>query len=217
MPETFQNHEYADMVYLYGWADGNRVAARREYSRRYPNRRLPNERTFSASFRRLRETGSVALPLRGDGRFAALQNEERTNAILEHFDDNPTTSVRRSAAELNVARSTIWNTLKADGRHPFHLQKVQNLLPTDYPRRQEFCRWYLDKTSEEADFPERIIWTDEATFTRRGILNQRNYHIWADENPHAIREYNFQHEFQCNVWCGIMGNRLIGPFFCPNG
>ncbi|EZA53320.1 hypothetical protein X777_06399 [Ooceraea biroi] len=39
------------------------------------------------------------------------------------------------------------------------------------------------------------MWTDEATFTRGGIINHRNSHVWAHENPRTVREYRFQHEF----------------------
>ena len=49
MPRLYSNSEYADMVYLYGFCDGNVNAARREYSARFPNRRLPNKFVFSST------------------------------------------------------------------------------------------------------------------------------------------------------------------------
>ncbi|KAJ8954452.1 hypothetical protein NQ318_011128 [Aromia moschata] len=33
-----------------------------------------------------------------------------------------------------------------------------------------------------------ILFTDEACFTRRGITNFHNEHVYADENPHAIKQ-----------------------------
>ena len=39
--------------------------------------------------------------------------------------------------------------------------------------------------------------------------------MWAEENPHAITETNDQYQFSVNVWAGIIGDRLIGPFFLP--
>ena len=53
--------------------------------------------------------------------------------------------------------------------------------------------------------------TDECCFTRNGISNYHNSHVWAYENPHAIHQSNFQQRFQINVWAGIIGNNLIGP------
>lgn len=213
MPLTFPNSEYADMVFVYGFCNGNGNAARREYARRYPNRRLPTKSIFSTTFNKLRETGSFNIPVYGDGPFAPLQNEIQTVRILNHFDQEPSASVRRSGAELGLSPTYVWRTLRADGRYPYHVQRVQHLLPGDLPHRRVFCEWILYQTRRDLQFPQKILWTDEAIFTRRGILNQRNTHIWAHENPRAVREDNFQHEFQCNVWLGILDNTLIGPHF----
>lgn len=54
----FTNEEYADILFTYGVARGNALAAQREYHRRYPNRRLPDVGVFSRIYRRARETGS---------------------------------------------------------------------------------------------------------------------------------------------------------------
>ena len=35
------------------------------------------------------------------------------------------------------------------------------------------------------------------------------------ENPHAVSERHFQYQFSLNVWAGIVGDYLIGPFFLP--
>jgi hypothetical protein len=35
-----------------------------------------------------------------------------------------------------------------------------------------------------------------------------NYHVWADENPHAIHVNAFQHRFSINLWPGILGDSL---------
>lgn len=209
MPRTYSNVEYADMVFVYGFCDGNAVEAVREYARRFPNRRVPDRRVITMTFNRLRETGSFSIhqdPLR-----ANLQE----NCILHHFDNNPETSVRRASAALQVPRQTIWRTLKDDNRHPYHIQRVQNLLPEDYFKRLNFSNWYLEQFNNDNSFPSKIMWTDEATFTRRGIMNQRNCHIWADENPRAVREWRFQHEFAVNVWLGILNESVVGPFFLP--
>jgi len=60
------------------------------------------------------------------------------------------------------------------------------------------------------------LFTDEACFTRRGMINLHNAHVYADENPHALAERHFQREFKINVWLGIIGNFLVGPYRLPN-
>ena len=58
--------------------------------------------------------------------------------------------------------------------------------------------------------------TDEASFTRDGINNLRNVHTWAHRNPHATCVIHFQRRYSLNVWCGMLGKRLIGPFVFDN-
>ena len=61
-----------------------------------------------------------------------------------------------------------------------------------------------------------ILFTDEASFTRDGINSSRNVHTWSHENPHETHVTNFQRRFTVNVWCGVLGNRFIGPFVFDN-
>ena len=61
-----------------------------------------------------------------------------------------------------------------------------------------------------------VLFTDEFTFTRNGILNLRNMHVWADENPHAQVVQSHQHRFSINIWAGIIADHIIGPHLLPN-
>jgi len=79
---------------------------------------------------RLRETGSV-LPnhLRpGRGLHRRVRDEEE---VLREFERNPGNSIRRVADVLGVSRSTIHPILKENGLHPYHYQRLQQLLPGD--------------------------------------------------------------------------------------
>ena len=58
--------------------------------------------------------------------------------------------------------------------------------------------------------------TDEASFTRDGINNSRNSHTWSHDNPHETSVTKFQRIFSVNVWCGLLDNKLIGPFVFDN-
>ena len=59
MPFTFSFEEYADMIYVYGFCDGNSVLAVAEYQRWFPNRRIPNRRVFTVVYQTLRDTGRL--------------------------------------------------------------------------------------------------------------------------------------------------------------
>ena len=44
-------------------------------------------------------------------------------------------------------------------------------------------------------------------------MNLHNLHIYSDENPRVTHSTLFQQRFHVNVWAGILGKTLIGPFF----
>ena len=59
----------------------------------------------------------------------------------------------------------------------------------------------------------KMLWTDEASFTTSGIYNRRNTNYWAAANPHKYEMIKFQGRSSLNVWCGMLGNQIIGPLF----
>lgn len=44
------------------------------------------------------------------------------------------------------------------------------------------------------------------------MFNRRNTGIWAVANPHNCRQTNFQERFGFNVWCGLIGSKILGPY-----
>lgn len=211
----FSNVEYADIHFIYGYCNGNATAAVREYHRRYPNRRLPSKTVFTQTHMKFRNFG-----LQKNRRNEVRRNERLRNEILAQFNDNNKLSVRRAVQQLraggiNVSKNKVLRVLKNDHRKPFRMQPVQNLQPGDAERRVEFCNWFINAVEEDPDFMSKIIWTDEATFTRSGSVNFHNSRIWAHENPHTIRPTAFQTDFCVNVWCGVINGTFCGPHILP--
>lgn len=62
-------------------------------------------------------------------------------------------------------------------------------------------------------FVKRICFTDECSFGLTGAPNKQNDRIWALENPHAVVDHRAQYRASVNVWIGILGHNIIGPFF----
>lgn len=212
----FTNAELMDMVILYGEARQNAAAAARLYAERFPNRVAPTPRRLLAVIQRGRETANLQ-PQRGigGGRERLLRVLEVEDDILEMIENNPQLSTREIARHLPVSHWTVWRALHEQQMHPYHVQRVQALVATDFPRRREFCGWFLRQHQQQPDFSEYVFSTDECCFTRNGVLNFRNTHVWSIENPHVIRRTNFQQRFSVNLWAGIVGNQLIGPHELP--
>lgn len=82
-------------------------------------------------------------------------------------------------------------------------------------QRSLFCSEIQRKYNENTTFIKHILFTDEVIFTRGGIFNTHNTHIWVIENSHSIIHQNFQKQFSVNVWLDILDNKLIGLQFLP--
>jgi hypothetical protein len=204
----------ADIHFFYGRSNGNAHEARRLYQETFPNRRLPCGPTFSRIAQRLRERGKFIPTIEGRRPRTArtVQQEQR---ILAHVTANPGTNTRTISAAEGVHRSTVWRTLHECRLYPYHLQRVQGLKLEDLPRCVRFCQWCLEQCVRHLQFLWKLLFTDEAMFTRDGICNFHNVHIWAHANPHTIGEPRHQTTFSINVWAGIIGDWLIGTVRLP--
>lgn len=200
----YSSNEYADIVILYGECNQNARRTALQYADLYPNRRHPDHRTIIKVIQRLRDQGSYRTPMIDTGAPRHVRTPDTDDRILMIFNECPETSVREVSHRIGVSKSTIHRVMKGENFHPFHYTRVQQLLPGDYQRRLEFAQWFLEKSREAPDFSRRIIWTDECLFTREGVLNQRNLHVWTPvgENPHATRSGAFQNRWSINLWAG---------------
>lgn len=124
--------------------------------------------------------------------------------IMNMVHNNPKLSTRRIGHALNVPHVTVWRRLKKHHLYPFHVQTVQRLEAGDDTRRMNFSRWIIQNQA----ILQRCLFTDEAQFTRDGVHNSRNMHIWAEENPLSTRAAHSQYKFSVNVWCAVFDNKL---------
>jgi len=59
MPHYFTHAEHADMVFVYGFYNGNAFALCIEYSLLFPKGRVPDSRVSASVYGKLRETGAL--------------------------------------------------------------------------------------------------------------------------------------------------------------
>jgi len=207
MPFTFSVAEYANLIYVYGFCDGNSVQAVAKYQQRFLNRRIPTQRMFTRVYQTLRDTGTlpgVHIAAKRD----VNEDVDEDEGIVQMVQKSPHASTQRIARCLHVPHTRVWRTLYAEGIYPYHVQQVEHLRPGDFAERLEFCKW----PNGSCKLHRYILFTDEAQFNHNGVNNRHNSHVWADENPHATVESNFQQRFSVNVWCAVLDDQLIGPF-----
>ena len=132
------------------------------------------------------------------------------------FSCSPIKSICTAATQLEIPLTAVHKVLHKRSRLlAYKVQMLQRLQPNDKPKRKEFADNMLHRISEDEEFLKRICFSDEATFQVSGKLNKHNVRIWGSEHPHKIRELE-RDSPKVNVWCGLMYNRVIGPFFFHN-
>ncbi|EZA48216.1 hypothetical protein X777_14222, partial [Ooceraea biroi] len=86
----------------------------------------------------------------------------------------------------------VLRILKRHSFHPCHIALHQKLHGNDFIHRIEFCQWALQQLEVNEFFFNRILFTDESTFTNHGQVNRRNMHYWSVENPRWLRQVERQ-------------------------
>jgi len=213
---TYTNEEYYDMMMVLGECQGQHYVAARRYAELYPDReRHPRPEVILAAAQRLHETGSVLQKRKDVGRHRDARNLQTVETVLRAVEHNPQTSIRDIAREHEISYSTVQRILKEEKLHAYHYTRVQHLREEDYPRRKRFCEDFLRRVNEDPEFLSRVIFSDESLFTREGIFNSHNMHMWDEENPRVTRLRNYQVRWKLNVWAGIMDTTILGPVILP--
>ena len=211
MPFVLSLVEYCDVLFVYGFCDRNAVAAVQEYQRPFPDGRIPSRSVFTRIHQTLHDTGSLPSVSMPSERLVVRTINTREN-IIQIVQKRPCLSTRRMASRIGVSRIQVWRILHEEDLYHYHDQRVQHLEPGDHAQRMALCNWI----KVHPGLLSVILFSDEASFTREGVNNLRNVHTWSDDNPHETSLTNFQRRFTVNVWCGVLGNKSIGPFVFEN-
>jgi len=155
----------------------------------------------------LRDTGTLpAIHIAAERDVNEGVDEEE--GIVQMVQSSPRGSTRRITRRLHVPHTRVWRTLHAEGMYPYYVQRVQHFRSGNFAERLEFCKWL----NGSHQLHRYILFTDEAQFNRDGVNKTHNSHVWADENPHATVERNFQLCFNVSVLFAVLDDQLIGPF-----
>ena len=210
---AFTNEEYFNILGTFHRSNRNAHEASRLYAELDPGARLPSVPVFLRTYNKLIITGSVMTRTRNRDSPAV---DEIEGAVLEEVENNPQTSTRAIAADVGASHTTVRKVLIKHCFHPFKACLNQELLQADYGRRNAFCNWILGRANPR-EFVKHLMMSDECSFSSDGHVNRHNMHYWSSENPHWMREVQNQGRWTINVWCGVLGDQVIGPFFFDDG
>lgn len=168
--------------------------------------------TVAKLIKKFKRTGSVADASRS-GRPKTATDEGTSTQVLAAMARSPTKGTRRLSAQMGISQSSVMRILRANKWHPYKLQMLQHLTEDDPDRRVEFCEWALNMHENVPGFVSSILFSDEANFYVSGEVNKQNVRYWMDSNPHWMSDCKSQGAEKLMVWCGIWGDRIVGPFF----
>lgn len=199
--------ERVEIILLFGQIRTYQGTAR-QFNEIHPERTV-SRTAVTDLVEKFQRTGSVM----DDSRVGRPPVEEVIEeGVLAQISVNPQQSARAVARSHNLTRWSVQKTLKKHKFHPYKIKLVQELIEDDFDRRLQFCEIMTDRIISGQLLTFNILFTDEASFSLHGEVNRHNSRYWSQQNPHWCRESHTQNPQKINLWAGILGNQLIGPF-----
>lgn len=170
---------------------------------------------FSRLVATLQETGSFNPRQRN--RRSTRTDEAAEVTVLASVAMNPHVSTRQLEHEIGIPKTSVHRILTRHRFHPYHVHLHQELHGNDFQNRVQFCQWAQQQILANPNFFSNVLFTDECSFSNKGQVNTRNMHYWSSDNPRWLRQVEHQRQWRVNVWCGMLGTTIIGPYFINGG
>lgn len=186
-----------------------KIAAR--FHQLYPHRPTPSPKGISKMMQKLRATGSVFNRPKS-GRPRSATNEINEVMVLGSVYNKSQQSLKEIANETANSVTSVWRILRRHKFHPYGVKLTQELTVEDFGKRLDFCE-LMEPKIRDPNFLKNICFSDESTFHLTGYVNRHNCRYWCEANPNEYQQAHTQRPLKRNVWAGILGNEIIGPFF----
>lgn len=145
------------------------------FNERYADRpQLLGERTVRKLSQKFLGTGSLQT-LKSPIRRCISNNEASQGRVLQHFEENPHSSLKLASGQLNLCINSVHKILKKNRFHPFKYQRVHRLFPQDPENRINFANEFLRQLDDDPGIMRSILFSDESIFLLRGVPNKQNY------------------------------------------
>ena len=166
---------------------------------------------MSVLIKKFQTTGNVAgLPKSGKPRVSDENIKRVAEAVAT---SSGRTSIAKVSKDVGVSQTSARKILKCYLRmYPYRIHFVQQLTSLDCEKRLSFCSSMLQQFSENDQFLQNILWTDEVHFHLSGAVYSWNTRIWSTSNPYEIQEQPL-HSAKVTVWAGFTHDFLLPPCF----
>lgn len=197
--------ERIDVLQLFYALNKTPEETARLYNAQHEGRIPMRGNTLRMLIKRFEQTGSVHDRKR-PGRPPTKTDEVTAYEVLNATRRSPKKSIRRLAQQCSTSSASVHRILKANKFKSYIERHVQILRSNDTNRRYEFVSYFLDHIDVHT-----VLFSDEAIFQLNGRFHKARY--WATENPRRYLPCRAQYSPKVMVWAGILGNRIIGPYF----
>ena len=177
---------------------------------------LPSKSTIGRITQKFINTGNVnpalnrlKYPNRG-----YLDEQTKVN-ICAAMEADPYTKPGKIAHDLGLTKYSILKNLKENGYKPYKPRCHQRLFENDYLKREEFSIRMMEMMAvyQENFSSDDICFTDECTVSLADEPNKQLVRLWSRSWPEAaLYESRTQYQQKVNIWAGMVGSDLIGPF-----
>lgn len=209
----YSDKEKKDMYDV--WVESGCVSRRAAqlYATKFPQRRHPHRDTIALVNRNLDKHGALKAP-RSIRKIRPVRDDEEKRIDVLMCTQTSTRVGSRAIAEMTeISAFSVQKILKEEGFKPYRPNLVQELRVGDDIRRLDFIAWLETALAANSNKLNEILWTDESNFSNNGVVNRHNAVEWADTNPKRKFVRGHQTVISTNVWCGIVGDQLVGPYF----
>ncbi|KAL1513639.1 hypothetical protein ABEB36_003028 [Hypothenemus hampei] len=208
----YSKEEKIEMLHLY--QSGNNFRNVRDlFAAKYPEKPIPAIVTIHFIVKSFNSEGCVVHSHKKRLKILHVLTEEMKLNILCFVEENHIVSLKQVAEYFVISKSSVRKTLKEFKYKAYKFSNHQLLDEEDKIRRIDFCERVQNLLNENGDILEKICFSDEASFSLNGCVNSQNYRYWSNINAHVQNLPHIQYNAKVNVWIGIIGNVLIGPFF----
>jgi hypothetical protein len=150
-------------------------------------RQTPVKSAIAKMIKKFRETGSLLDKHRNWHK--SVLTPEILQDIQMAITRSPHKSLRKLSAQTGIslgsAHTAVRKMLKF---HPYRKQVFQELIPGDYAKRVNYCRWFKNLIRGNTGVLDQVFFTDKVWFHLSGYVNSQNYRTWRTENPHNYTE-----------------------------
>ena len=125
-------------------------------------------------------------------------------------------SLRKIGREVGIAKTSARKILTEFRYRPYKMERHQQLVRDDPYRRMVHCELMIEEIHHNPELPLNIVFSDESKMVITNGPNKQLVQFWRTNAPEEVMSVGTQYQQKVNVWIGLYGPDLIGPFFFEN-